>query len=87
MHLRANQVLSRSSVARFNTLNALVMPRVLILIRVMVQKIQNIQIRSYRSRGVEEASGAKVIICQENLKKSSHLHVNSFGIEIISMTA
>ena len=84
MHLRANQVLSRSSVARFNTLNALVMPRVLILIRVMVQKIQNIQIRS---RGVKEASGAKVIICQENLKKPSHLHVNSFGIEIISMTA
>ncbi len=46
MHLRANQVLSRSSVARYNTLNALVTPRVLNLSLVLVQKVQNIQIRS-----------------------------------------
>jgi hypothetical protein len=63
MHLRAHQVLSRSSVAQCNTLNALVTPRVLILSLVLVQKIQNIQIGS---RGEEEASGANVIICQEN---------------------
>jgi hypothetical protein len=84
MHLRANQVLSRSSVARYNTLNALVTLRVLILSLVLLQKIQNIQIRS---RGEDEASGAKVIICQENLKKPSHLHVHSYSIEIIAMTA
>lgn len=66
MHLKAHQVLSRSSVAQCiecNTLNALVTPRVLILSLVLVQKIQKIQIRS---RGEEEASGANVVICQEN---------------------
>jgi hypothetical protein len=63
MHLRAHQILSRSSVAQCSTLNALATPRVLILSLVLVQKVQNIQIGS---RGEEEASGANVIMCQEN---------------------
>ncbi len=35
----------------------------------------------------EEETGAKVIRSQENLKRQSHMQVNSYNIEIITMPA